>query len=313
MIVQCLQRARRAATRHAVAAQRAGFAAHEQALTEVVLTRAAPAAHVCTFTQPAEARTGADWLWWWQGGGEWFGALVQAKRNKPVRSRPSYNFGYETGAGHRQVDLLLMAARRLGVPAVYVLYNQPPIPRSVPVSTPCCTVGRESWRTRLRVGVVPGLVARALIRGTEDAAVQYTRPLECLACAGSPPRLLPPVRATITDRELTRFLTVKDLPLPRLVARRFLADLAEMRSAQFRQVTPQFDVADLATRDRVFAELPTDRGHFAEPYFEHVLRGLRRTPPWYVAAALDGVSGDDIGQEFEGVEGLVIFSDRGDE
>ena len=41
MIVERLQTARRAAIRHATAAERAGFAAHEQALTEIVLTRAA--------------------------------------------------------------------------------------------------------------------------------------------------------------------------------------------------------------------------------------------------------------------------------
>jgi hypothetical protein len=88
MIVERLQTARRATVRHALAAERAGFASHEQALTEVVLTRAAPAVQVSTFSQREEARTGADWLWWWRGRGEWFGALVQAKRNKPLHSRP---------------------------------------------------------------------------------------------------------------------------------------------------------------------------------------------------------------------------------
>lgn len=39
-----LQTGRRAVTRHAVAASRAGFDAHEQALTEILLTRVAPPA-----------------------------------------------------------------------------------------------------------------------------------------------------------------------------------------------------------------------------------------------------------------------------
>src|SRR5690606_13749003 len=78
-----LQTARRAAKRHAAAADRAGFTAHEQALTEIVLTRAAPSASVYTYSQRDEGRVGADWLWWWRGTREWFGVLVQAKRNKP--------------------------------------------------------------------------------------------------------------------------------------------------------------------------------------------------------------------------------------
>lgn len=93
MIVERLQTARRSAVRHATAAARAGFAAHEQALTEIVLTRAAPAAQVWTFSQREEGKTGVDWLWGWRDAGEWFGMLVQAKRNKPAHSRPRYDFG----------------------------------------------------------------------------------------------------------------------------------------------------------------------------------------------------------------------------
>ena len=102
MLFDRLQTARRSAIRHALAAERAGFSAHEQALTEILLVRAAPAVRVWTFTQFEEAAIGADWLWWWRGVGEWFGVLMQAKRHKPkkstlVRLRVSDRFGSATG------------------------------------------------------------------------------------------------------------------------------------------------------------------------------------------------------------------------
>jgi hypothetical protein len=292
VIVERLQTARRAATRHAVAAERAGFSAHEQALTEIVLTRAAPAARVWTFSQREEAKTGADWLWWWRGGGQWFGALVQAKRNKPARREPWYDFGYRTGSGQRQVDVLLGTARRHRVPAVYVLYNHPPIPAGVSVSRPCCSSGYEGWRTRLRVAVLPALIAQALVGGMEDAAL-----------------LIRSLQPAVTDPGLLQFLTGQPSTLPSLVARGVLAQLTSARFGQFREATPELERLDREVLGRLFTDLPLDQGHFAEPYFDHVLRGLRREPPWYVAAALEGVPMEEIGADVEGIEGLVVFED----
>jgi hypothetical protein len=311
MIVTRLQTARRAAVRHARAAERAGFAAHEQALTEVVLTRAAPAVRVWTFSQREEATTGADWLWWWRGQGEWFGSLVQAKRNKPALSRPWYDFGYRTSSGDRQIDRLLSTAGYLDVPAVYVLYNHPPIARSVPVSMPCCTVPREGWRARLGVAVVPALAVRSLVDGSEDVAVQYARPLECMASQGMAPRLVQAVRRIITDPGLIQLLEGQALTLPRLVARGLLGQLADMRLAQFRRASSELGrpAVDVAAADRVLVNLPLDEGHFAEPYFEHVLRGLRRGPPEYVVAAVEGAPMKDFSLDLEGVKGLVILGD----
>lgn len=309
MIVERLRTARRAAVRHAAAAQRAGFNAHEQALTEIVLTRAAPAARVWTFSQREEARTGADWLWWWRGGGEWFGALVQAKKNKPLRGAPWYDFGYRTASGPRQVDQLLHEATRWGVPAVYVLYNHPRVSPSVQVSSPCCVLPSEGWRARLGVAVVPALVAQSLVGGAEDAAVQYSRPLECLACGGRGPRLITSVRSSITDDNLIQFLGGTSLSLPRLVARGVLAQVAWMRMGQARRASPELGRPALDVFDRVFTGLPSDQGHLAEPYFEHVLRGLRSQPPWYVAAALEGVRAEELANELGGIAGLVVFDD----
>ncbi len=305
MVVDQLRTARRAAVRHAAAASRAGFNAHEQALTEIVLTRAAPAARIWTFSQREEARTGADWLWWWSSGSEWFGALVQAKRNKPRHGLPWYDFGYRTGAGDRQIDLLLGHARRLGVPAAYVLYNHPRIEPGVTLGSPCCIAPYESWRTRLGVAVVPALLAQPLVGGSEDVAIQHARPLECLVCAGRRPRLLRPVASSVIDPDLRSFLRGGSVTLTRVVALGLLAQLAQMRMGQFR-AAPATGV-ELDAPRQVFRQLPTDRGHFVEPYFEHVLRGLLRQPPWYLNALLEGGTWESVAEELDGVEGVVLF------
>lgn len=312
MLRDDLQTARRAVKRHAAAADRAGFTAHEQALTEIVLTRAAPSASVYTYSQRDEGRVGADWLWWWHGASEWFGVLVQAKRNKPRSTRtPWYDFGYQTGSGYRQVDLLLATARRYGVPAAYVLYNHPAIGRSVPVSAACCSHPRESWRTRLQVAVLPALMAPGLI-GAEDVAVQHARPLECLVCHGPTPPLLRPVASGITSERLRRFITGAEGEFPRVVARGLLTQLADRRLGQLRAAAA--DVVDPTTQipDRVFVDLPEDVGHFSEPYFEHVLRGLRTQAPEYVSALQEGVLFEEIGADLEGIDGVVVWRDDPD-
>jgi hypothetical protein len=42
------------------------------------------------------------------------------------------------------------------------------------------------------------------------------------------------------------------------------------------------------TADRVFTDLPDDRMYNGNRYFEHVLRGPRRTPPGYVLDIVNG-------------------------
>ena len=159
--------------------------------------------------------------------------MVQAKRNKPRYGLPWYDFGYRTGAGDRQIDLLLAHAIRLGVPAAYVLYNHPRIGPGVTLGRPCCVASYEGWRTRLGVAVVPALLAQPLVGASEDVAVQHARPLECLACAGLRPRVLLPVASSIVDPDLRNFLDGGSMAMPRVVALGLLAQLAQMRIGQF--------------------------------------------------------------------------------
>jgi hypothetical protein len=76
---------------------------------------------------------------------------------------------------------------------------------------------------------------------------------------------------------------------------------------QFR-VAPS-TVVELDAPRRVLGQVPTDRGHFSEPYFEHVLRGLLSQPPWYLSVLLEGGTWEDVAEELEGVAGVVLVGD----
>ena len=89
----------------------------------------------------------------------------------------------------------------------------------------------------------------------------------------------------IADSNLRGFL---DHPQdgPRGVARRILQEVLRERNSSFS--APAVEDTTLAG-EPVFEDVPEDRGHYPEPYFEHDLRGLRRTAPSYVRDTLDGL------------------------
>ena len=76
---------------------------------------------------------------------------------------------------------------------------------------------------------------------------------------------------------------------------------------QFREAPLAGTVLDVPYR--VFRQLPTDSGHYAEPYFEHVLRGLWTQPPWYLTVLLQGGNWEDVAEELDGISGVVLFDD----
>lgn len=90
------------------------------------------------------------------------------------------------------------------------------------------------------------------------------------------------------------------------MARGLLTQLADRRLGQLRAAS---DVVGPTSQipDRVFVDLPEDLGHFTEPYFEHVLRGLRTQAPEYVSALQEGVPFDELGADLEGVDGVVVW------
>lgn len=74
------------------------------------------------FNRREEARTGADWAWWFEGLG-WLGMRVQAKRLE-ASSRRYEHLLYLSGKKRtRQVDLLRSAAKKDGLYPIYCFYN----------------------------------------------------------------------------------------------------------------------------------------------------------------------------------------------
>ena len=74
------------------------------------------------FTKPAEAATGADWEWWFTGGGKWVGFRAQAKILE-LRTETFSNLHYKTSKGY-QADILISSALS-GTPPripIYCLY-----------------------------------------------------------------------------------------------------------------------------------------------------------------------------------------------
>lgn len=120
--------------------------ASEETITETLLLdlRVALGRHleIEPFTKYQESRkTGADWEWWFcDGVGQrMYGMRVQAKKLKVKAGVPYYDFAYKPRLStKRQVDRLISAADRDGIPAVYALYNGPELDLSC-FAWSCCT------------------------------------------------------------------------------------------------------------------------------------------------------------------------------
>ncbi|HEX8767513.1 MAG TPA: hypothetical protein VF714_04040 [Jatrophihabitans sp.] len=102
-------------------------------------------------------------------------------------------------------------------------------------------------------------------------------------------RSVPP-RLQVT-RDLGEFLSEPQHGA-RAVAREVFARVSLRRVAEFggveeAAIPAPLDAPDAITSDRVFTDLPHDQMHNTMEYFDHVLRGLRRTPPGYVLDVLN--------------------------
>ena len=88
---------------------------------------------------------------------------------------------------------------------------------------------------------------------------------------------------------------------PREVAKRMFAEVVTQRNGSFSAALaePMTIAGEL-----MFPNVPRDRGHYPAPYFEHVLRGLRLSPPDFVQDAIAGrPPSNDLAQR---VDGLVL-------
>lgn len=308
--------ARRSVVRFSQDARRAGFEANEETLTQLLLARVSPRGHPTVFSRQEESRLfGADWLWWFEDREEWFGVLVQAKRLRADGTGSPYSFDYTPRPSPRdpsppsQRERLLRASRSLGVPAVYALYNSNLLPRDTPASRYCCDDACEErpWR-RLGVAWVPALLVDYLVSMGGEVLGQML-PLDCLGCDAILKRTRRGVaRAFAGDAwsEVSSLYTDPNPTLGRRIAMVLVDQMLSVRIGLFRDAARIGPMPATGLGGRVFPVAPDDVGHFSEPYFDHVLRGLRLGPPEHVVRLMEGVPLEEAGPELESVDGVTV-------
>jgi hypothetical protein len=145
------------------------------------------------FTKYQESRrTGADWEWWFCDGlgQRMYGMRVQAKKLKYKAGVPYYDLGYKPRLStKRQVDRLISAADRDGIPALYALYNGPELDLSCFAWT-CCTEPKGAHV--FGVSLLSGEAALRLADSGDTSLAQagsFSRPWSCAALCPQPLRL----------------------------------------------------------------------------------------------------------------------------
>lgn len=285
------RRARVAVADHTDTMAVAGATCREETLTELVLASAYPTVRFADFNRGEEATVGADWLWWWVAqDGTSFGALVQAK-NLTFTDVGTPKVEYRH-AGGRQLEDLLEASDILEVPAMYAIYMGGlgyrrgwPCDEDPPGCLKC---------EQMAVTIVPAVTFPSWETPTYAAerAREYGIPLETLSGAEARWHPCIPWRLQLTH-DLHAFLNDPQHDA-RAVAREVFARVSLRRLAEFGGLVEEsapphpIDAVGQVTSDRVFTDLPIDEMHHGIQYFEHVLRGLRRTPPGYVLDVLGG-------------------------
>jgi hypothetical protein len=305
-LAAALRRARLVAQQHMTDAEAApGMTWSEETVTDNFLLAAMPFVAFEQFTkQKEEPEVGSDWIWWWvDQSGECFGMLVQAKRLRGNAGKPNntVSFRYKGGEQHRA---LLNASDVLGVPAAYVVYmgdnayRLPMTCRQADHTNDCERCSRWS------VAVLSWLLADLSSASGRDGAntvINDGCPLEDVADPAGDAEPIPDLNLDKCDPELKHFLTLPQTGA-RLVAKTAFRKVSSARDGMY-----SLDTMEPATQfdGRVFEQVPDDAAHFARPYFDHVLRGLRRGLPAYAQDVLAGVPVPaDIRQL---VDGVAVF------
>lgn len=292
-VEEAFRRARVAVADHTDTMAAAGATWREETLTELVLANAHPPVRFADFTRGEEAVVGADWLWWWVAqDGTTFGALVQAK-NLTFTDAGTPKIDHRH-AGGRQLGDLLETSDALDVPALYAIYMGGlgyrggwPCDENPPGCLKCI---------QRAITMLPAVTLTGPVTPTYAAerACESGIPLETLnGCQTWWHPSIPP-RLQLT-RDLHAFLNDPQHDA-RAIAREVFAKVSLRRLAEFGGLIEEsppphpIDAPDQVTSDRVFTDLPVDEMHNGVQYFEHVLRGLRRTPPGYVLDVLNGTA-----------------------
>ena len=266
------------------ACEKALFRWGEMAVSEIVMSRAAAAASVVPFTQPAESVSGADWVWWWVDSTSAYGMLVQAKRLTVHQDRWRFDFGYRGRACRQRVNLRSTAAS-LGLVPVYALYLGTADYRNWQMCSDDHRVGRCLSCVKRSVSLMPALLADPAVVNDYEETYKRSFALEEAWKPSSMPTQVIPALLEQMDPELINFLLTPQAGV-RAVAQSMIDGILRVRSGQLDAVS-RSDPSVLrgSNHDQlgpVFPDLPLDTGHWGFPYFEHVLDPLQHVPPDYV-------------------------------
>ncbi|MFF3710333.1 hypothetical protein [Streptomyces phaeochromogenes] len=252
-------------------------------------------------------------IWWWvDRSGECFGCLIQAKNIKQDGQRWRIGFQHPRNTG-AQLRRLFTTADLFHLPAGFLLYAGD---RAYRQRMGCTLQHRNRVPCHERPGaavtLVPALAAEREIQFAEGGAAWHPdRSAVEVFCQWALPlidvtaprpyggnRLYQGLNLGDVSNGLREFLCTDQVGA-RKVARHIFDVVGRMARGQSALAAPTSVLdADAAC---VFSQLPDLRGHFTVPYFEHMLRGLRRELPGYVERCLSGDVPDEISRHVGGV------------
>lgn len=305
-VLKAFTRVRVAAEEFMDARDRADLGWVEESVTDVAVYKGLPEVRVVQFNRQQEGRgIGADYLWWWldQDSSECFGMLAQAKRLCRENGRWTLDIGHRGG---KQLGDLLRTANQFNVPAMLSVYTGGRVFRK---DLPCFhgVVGRECLSCqRMAISIMTAYELWHTWESPRDTATMFLNDSIALEDLVDPALNAGSVwdvnLPNIGPGALHEFLT-REQEGPREIAKRIFKAVAAQRAMSF--------TAALAEPVRVegapiFTVVPMDPGHYPSSYFEHVLRGLRTSPPTYVHDAQAGraIPSDVVDR----LAGLVLVS-----
>ncbi len=263
-LLNAFTRIRVAAETHMDDRDLAGLGWTEETVTELAIHRGAPAVEVVQFNRQQEGRgVGADYLWWW------LDTLSDERIGMLVQAKRLDIVGGRPAVNinhrnGRQLSDLLQTAKDFDVPAMYGVYTGGRVYRR---DLPCCH-GQKKQHCLGCCRMAVSMISAYQLLVTRESPIDTGSAL------------------------INESIALEDLVDPAHAA-------GPIRDVNLRNL-PHGELRDFLLQD---PDVPQDTGHFPQPYFDHVLRGLRTSPPPYMTDLLAGrrTTFDD-----ERIAGVVI-------
>ncbi len=243
---------------------------------------------IVQFNRRQEARSGADWAWWFQGK-KWLGMRVQAKKLYPSRRYEA--LGDHVGNSKKlQIDVLLKQSKEDNLYPMYCFYNFWDVAAYPLASVPfnCGTFMPREHLMGCMLASAANIKRLAVKLGKDDLATvaQCSFPWLCLVCCPSARHMGDDLASSVLAS-----LAVQDRSQVEAQERESLAALQGPEEPPLRERGASAERAQRRRRQRRPRQLPT----------------LIDDPPRYVHATMHGrVPDDDLPQ---GVGGVAVFRD----